>query len=69
MKEVLLLITINVADISIRACVLIQASFPHRICDFPLPQCNTGYACMLMSVKDKSFTYIGQTIRICKRIQ
>ena len=56
MEEVLSLITINVTDVLIRPCILTQASFPYS---FPLLQCNTGYTYMLMSVKDKSFTYIG----------
>ena len=59
MEEVLSLITINIADIPIYPCVLTQASFLYRICNFLLPQCNTRYACILMSVKDKSFTCIG----------
>ena len=69
MEEVLSLIAINVANVPIYPRMLTQTSFPHRICNFPLLQCNTGHVHMLMSVKDKSFTCIGQTMYICKRIQ
>ena len=41
MEEVLSLITTNADDDHARLRVLTQASFPYRICDFTLPQCNT----------------------------
>ena len=34
---------------------------PYRLCDIEVPQCNTGFVYMIMSTKDQSFTYIGQT--------
>ena len=43
-------------------------TFPYRICDMSLPQCNTGYVYMLISLKDKSFVYIGMTTSIIRRI-
>ena len=50
-------------------CVLTQNEYPYRICDVTLPQCNTGYVYMLISVKDMNFTYIGKTMSIRKRLQ
>ena len=44
-------------------------TFPFRICDMSLPQCNTGFVYMLISLKDKSFVYIGMTKSIRVRIQ
>ena len=38
------------------------------MCDFPLPQCNTGCVCMLISVKDTLFTCVGKTMCIRERI-
>ena len=35
--------------------------FPFRLCDIPVPQCNTGFVYMLVSTKVNSFTYIGET--------
>ena len=71
MEEVLSLITINpnVVDAPICPHILTHATFPYRICDFPLPQYNTGYFYMLLLVKDKSFTCMDKTMSICKRIQ
>ena len=48
---------------------MIQDAFPFRICDIPLPQCRTGFVYFLISVKMKSYTYIGTTQCIRKRIQ
>ena len=44
-------------------------TFPYRICDMSLPQCNTGYVYMLISLVDQSFVYIGMTTCIRKRVQ
>ena len=55
--------------VEVRNHVLTQDSFPFRICDVTLPQCNTGYVYMLISMKDKSFIYIGKTKSLRKRIK
>ena len=72
MEEVLSLTTINsdtsVGPNQIRR-VFTPSSFPYRIRDSALPQCNTGYVYMLMSIKDMNFTYIGKTKCIRNRIQ
>ena len=44
-----------------------QHAYPFRICDISLPSSRTGFAYFSISVKDKSFTYIGSTIRIMER--
>lgn len=44
-------------------------TYPYRICDIPLPDCNTGYVYMLVSCKEQNFSYIGETISICRRLQ
>jgi len=72
MEDILDLVTIN-SDINNnperRNRVLSASSFPYRIKDMPLPQCNTGYVYMLISIKDMNFTYIGKTMCIRTRIQ
>ena len=47
----------------------VSATFPYRICDVALPQCNTGNVYMLMSVNDHNFSYTGKTLSIRRRIQ
>ena len=70
MEEVLQLITIGVNSHALAARrMMSQTTFPYRICDVALPQCNTGYVYMLMSVNDHKFSYIGETLSIRRRIQ
>ena len=45
-----------------------QNTFPFRVCDVVLPDCNTGYVYMLVSVRDGSFAYFGKTNSIRTRI-
>ena len=40
---------------------LTQKFYPFRICDSPLPQCNTGFVYMLTSIKRPSYAYVGET--------
>ena len=70
MEEVLQLITIdNKTDNNReRRQIMIQRCFPYRIYDIILPQCNTGYVYMLISMMDFSFAYIGMIICLQSRI-
>ncbi len=43
-------------------------SFPFRICDIELPQCNTGFVYFLNSMRSRTFCYIGQTKCLRTRI-
>ena len=45
-----------------------QDYFLFRTCDISLPQCNTGFVYMLISIKDLSYTYIGMTDAIRRRV-
>ena len=47
---------------------LSQNAFPFCVRDVALPQCRTGFVYMLLSLKDSSFAYIGETICIRERI-
>ena len=71
MEEVLCLITINKTnDNQVKTPrSFTQQTFPYRVCDVSLPQCNTGYVYMLLSIKDQNYTYIGKTNNIRTRIQ
>jgi len=41
---------------------------PFRFCDMPLPTCNTGFVYMLVSLRDNTRSYIGQTMNIITRL-
>ena len=71
MEDVLELITINSDNNEepVRNRVMGQQSFPFRICDVILPQCNTGFVYMLISMRDFNFMYIGMTNCLRTRIQ
>ena len=43
-------------------------SFPLDFNCIPLPRCNTGYVYFLVSTKDTTKTYIGQTMDLIKRL-
>ena len=70
MEEVLSIISVGSnSQAANRRRIMTQTTFPYRICDNSLPQCNTGYVYMLVSMKNFNFSYIGQTHSISKRIQ
>ena len=68
-EHVLSIITLNDSRSSLTPIrVLHQNEYPFRICDISLPSSRTGFIYFLISVKDRSFTYIGQTICIRERL-
>ena len=76
MEKVLSIVTLNASqtndeqqDGGINRVMNHDVAFPFRPADIPLPQCNTGYVYMLLSLKDKSFIYIGATNSIRTRLQ
>ena len=42
---------------------------PFRLCDMPLPQCGTGFVYMLVSIRDISYCYIGETQSLSRRLR
>ena len=48
--------------------IMHQNEYPFRICDISLPSSRTGFIYFLISVKDRSFTYIGHTECIRERL-
>ena len=46
-----------------------QRYFPFRICDMEIPQCNTGFVYMLISLRNKKAVYIGETKCLRTRLQ
>ena len=74
MEEILNLITIydtvndDTNQVIVNQRSLSQQTYPFRICDVPLPQCNTGFVYMLISIKRKTCTYIGETDCIRRRL-
>ena len=67
-EDVLNIVTINSSEPSQLQHTFTQSSFPYRIADVCLPQCNTGYVYMLLSLRHQNFTYIGTTKCIRNRI-
>ena len=67
-ENVLDLVTVNTTS-EYRPRVMTQTTFPYRICDVSLPQCNSGYVYMLLSTRQKNYTYIGTTNCIRSRLQ
>ena len=65
MESVLDLVTV-VPEFDSNDCTEIPAislstqTFPFRICEIALPQCQTGFVYFLISVKTLTFTYIGE---------
>jgi predicted GIY-YIG superfamily endonuclease len=73
-EDVLELVTINSMnntrnDPIQQPRTLTPRSFPFRMCDFPLPQCSSGYVYMLVSLRQQNYVYIGTTQCIRSRIQ
>ena len=68
-EHVLSIVTIN-DDSNTRTNIrtMNQNDYPFRICDISLPNSRTGFVYFLISVKDRSFTYIGSTICILERL-
>ena len=46
-----------------------QQHFPFRIRDSELPQCNSGYVYMLLSLRKMDHIYIGETQNIITRLK
>ena len=46
-----------------------HTSYPYRMADIPLPECNTGVVYLIASVKRPSFIYIGEAQCIITRLK
>ena len=46
----------------------IPTTFPYRVCNFTLPNSNSGYVYMLISTKCPEQTYVGTTINVAVRL-
>ena len=46
-----------------------EEHYPFRICDLTIPQCNTGFVYMLISVRNKKAIYIGETTCLRTRLR
>ena len=52
----------------VHTVISVPSVYPYRISDFSLPSDSTGFVYILVSVKDCSRTYVGQTENISKRL-
>ena len=69
MESVLNIISINNDPGQREKFIFHSSTYPYRIRDMPLPDCNTGFVYMLVSCKDATYTYIGETKNIRRRLQ
>ena len=68
-EDILELVTINSNEGHGRNRMLTPENYPFRICDIALPQCQSGFVYMLVSLRQRNFTYIGTTNCIRLRLQ
>ena len=68
-EHILRIVTVNEENPTTNVVrTMSQNNYPFRISDISLPSCATGFVYFLLSIKDKSFTYIGSTICIRERL-
>ena len=68
-EHILRIVTVNESNPTSNVIrTMNQNDYPFRICDISLPSSATGFVYFLLSIKDKSFTYIGSTICIRERL-
>ena len=61
MEKILKLATVNEDVVEANENRIMNATtFPYRIYDIPLPQCNTGFVYMLSSIRRPTYSYIGE---------
>ena len=68
MEKVLEIITIN-TNSSNESRVITAETYPFKIKNMILPQCNTGFVYMLMSLRMRGYIYIGTTKSIRRRLR
>ena len=68
MEAVLSMIGINTIDCIPSMKYFDYSKYPFRMKDISLPICRTGYVYMLLSTKDHSKNYIGQTLALGERL-
>ena len=61
MDRVLSLVSINGDTNDQNRSIFDYDTYPFRIADIPLPDCNTGFVYMLMSLKENTFIYVGES--------
>ena len=69
MENVLSLVSVNGSENYRNRLHMNQNEYPFRIADYSFPSASTGYVYMLISVRHQSFTYIGQTKCLRRRLQ
>lgn len=68
-EEILDVCTINVDNTQPVERRLTATEFPFRVCDMELPNDSSGVVYLLLSIRDKTFTYIGMTGNIIRRLR
>ena len=68
MEKVIEMVSINGLEDHTEMSVFNHQECPFLLQDMPLPQCNTGFVYMLVSTRDHTFCYIGETVNITVRL-
>lgn len=69
MEDVLNVVTVGCSELqTVTSLLNVSQSFPFRICDIELPMCKTGFVYMLLSCRRRSYSYIGQTMCLVRKI-
>ena len=68
-EDILSKITVGSSSIPQEVPLMTQQHFPYRIRDSELPQCNSGYVYMLLSLRQMDYIYIGETQNIITRMK
>ncbi len=68
MEQILEMACLNSTSNESQISTFHHQQWPFRLCDMPLPQCNTGFVYMLVSTQDYTFSYIGETMNISSRL-
>ena len=74
MESILDLVTMKLVlndaiDMDLSPPSLTTQTFPYRICNIALPQCQSGFVYFLISVRTLTFTYIGECKCIITRLR
>ena len=68
MEHILDVITINTSTSRQSTITAVPEHYPFQVCNMELPQCNTGFVYMLISLRRREYTYFGMTNCIRTRI-
>lgn len=67
--QMLQTLTADASDVRIPRTIDYTQHYPYRPCNVPIPNDNTGFVYMLISMRDFNTAYVGQTDNLLRRFQ